>query len=334
MEALEDVLSAVAFLDRLRPDEIARVARRFTVRDLAAGERLTFEPTMDAARLVVVVRGHARIEVEGPAGVLRSELVPGDCHGELRLLSGNLRRTHAEALGPATIATLDRAGLDAVLAEVPVVALPLAEELATELRAEDDLMRQLLELHAERLPPAELADAIDVRRRALARHGARVTRLSPRAIFQRLVVARGAEPPFWMLIGFLVALGGARLVVHLILKYGLEKRLFALVPGVDPNPMHVHHFNYGLVLIGVAGVAALAPLGRRALRVLAFAFGAGAGLVFDEFGLIYNLNPEYAQPSSLISAAIAAALLLQLTYFGRFWAALARRAWLSFRSAR
>ena len=128
-----------------------------------------------------------------------------------------------------------------------------------------------------------------------------MTRLSPRALFNHLVVQRGREPPFWMLLGFLVALGGARLVVGLILKYGLEKRLFALVPGNDPNPMHVHHFNYGLVLIGAAGLAALAPFGRRGLRVLAFAFGVGAGLVFDEFGLIYNLNPEYAQRSSLIA---------------------------------
>jgi hypothetical protein len=280
------------------------------------------------------VHGRVRIEVESPAGALRSDLVPGDCHGELRLLSGNLRREHLEARGPATVALLDRAGLDAVLSDVPIVALPLAEELATEVRAEDDLVRQLLELHAEELPPAELEAAIELRRRALARRGARVTRLSPSALFQRLIVARGAEPPFWMLVGFLVALGGARLVVHLILKYGLEKRLFALVPGVDPNPMHVHHFNYGLILIGTAGLAALLPLGRRALRVLAFAFGAGAGLVFDEFGLIYNLNPEYAQRSSLISAAIVAALLVQLTWFGRFWAALARRTWLGFRSAR
>jgi CRP-like cAMP-binding protein len=334
MAALEEVLSSVAIFDRLRPDEIVRIARRFAVFELAAGARRTFEPTPEEARMVVVVHGRVRLEVESPAGLLKSDLVPGDCHGELRILSGNLRCTHLASERGATIATLDRAGLDAILAEIPVVALPLAEALATEVRAEDDLVRQLLELHAEALPPAELDAAIDMRRRALARRGARVTRLSPRAIFQRLVVARGAEPPFWMLVGFLVSLGGARLVVHLILKYGLEKRLFALVPGVDPNPMHVHHFNYGLILIGLAGLCALVPLGRRALRVLAFAFGAGAGLVFDEFGLIYNLNPEYAQASSLISAAIVAAILVQLTYFGRFWAALARRAWLSFWSAR
>jgi CRP-like cAMP-binding protein len=334
MRAFESVLSCVRFFEGLRPDELARVARRFSLVELAAGEARSFDASLEEARVVIVVRGSVRLTVKSPAGELRSDLIPGDCCGEVGLLTGAPRPMRVHAKRPALIATIDRAGFDAILAEAPVVALPLAEELAVELRLEDDIVRQLLELHAAELPPAELAAAIRARRRALARRGARVTRLSPSALFQHIVVARGAEPPFWMLTGFLIALGGARLVVHLILKYGLEKRLFALVPGVDPNPMHVHHFNYGLILIGASGVAALAPIGRRALRVLAFAFGAGAGLVFDEFGLIYNLNPEYAQPSSLISAGIVAALLVQVTYFGRFWASLARRLWLTFRSAR
>ena len=334
MEVLESVLSGVPFLEGLRPDEIARVARKLSVATLAPGERLAFAAAPEEARLVIVIRGRVHLELDSAAGVRRSDLVPGDCHGELSLLTGHARPVRIAAPHGATVATLDRAGLDAVLAEVPVVALPLAEELATELAAEDDLCRQLLELHAEELPQAELEAAIEARRKEIARRGARVTRLSPSALFHRLVVQRGAEPPFWMLTGFLGALGGARLVVHLILKYGLEKRLFALVPGNDPNPMHVHHFNYGMILIGAAGLAALVPMGRRALRVLAVAFGAGVGLVFDEFGLIYNLNPEYAQRSSLISAAIVAALLVQLTWFRHLWAALARRAWLSLRSAR
>ena len=158
--------------------------------------------------------------------------------------------------------------------------------------------------------------------------------MSPRALFRRLVVEEGAEPPFWMLVGFGASLGLARLVVALILKYKLEKQLFALVPGSDPNPMHVHHFNYGLILLGSAGIAALFPLGRRALRFLALAFGFGCGLVFDEFALLWNLNPEYAQGLSLYAAGIAAVVLVQLAYFRRFWTALARRAWLRVRGAR
>src|SRR5262249_42560484 len=114
----------------------------------------------------------------------------------------------------------------------------------------------------------------------------------------------------------------------------LEKQLFALVPGTDPNPMHIHHFNYGLFLIGIVGLVALVPLGRRALRGLAFVFGLGAGLVFDEFALFWNLNPEYAQELSLVAAGMAAAVLVQLIYFRAFWAALVRRTWFGARGAR
>ena len=214
------------------------------------------------------------------------------------------------------------------------MALPLASELASELRTRNDSVRQLLELHAEHLPTDELVSAVAERRDVIRRRGATVARLSPRALFRWLVVQRGEDPPFWMLVGFLVSLASARLVVHLILRYHLESQLFALVQGKDPNPLHVHHFNYGLVLIGSAGLAALFPLGRKALRLLAFAFGAGCGLVFDEFSLIWNLNPEYAKSSSLIASGAAAAVLAQLAYFRGYWHALARRTWQGLRGWR
>jgi hypothetical protein len=128
-----------------------------------------------------------------------------------------------------------------------------------------------------------------------------------------------------MLVGFVAGLAGARIVVHLILKYNLEKQLFALVQGPDANPMHIHHFNYGLILVGVTGLLALSPTRRRALRSLATAFGLGCGLIFDEFALFWNLNPDYSQGLSLISAAIAFAALIQLVYFRRFWVAFVSR---------
>jgi CRP-like cAMP-binding protein len=333
MEALEGVLGSVSFLEKLRPDEIGRVARRFEIAELAAGEARRFDA--EGSRLVVVVEGRARVAIESAHGAATSALEPGEHHGELGLLTGRARAFTVTARGGAArLALLDRAGLDGVLEDAPIVAEALAREVASELAAVNEASRELVELDAVALPADEIQAALDAKRREVASRRALPRRLSPGALFRRLVTDRGAEPPFWMLAGFFVSLGGARLVVALILKYGLEKRLFALVPGNDPNPMHVHHFNYGLVLVGMAGLAALLPFGRRALRVLAFAFGAGAGLVFDEFGLFWNLNPEYAQASSLIAAAMAAVVLAQLVWFRDFWAALGRRAWLSLGGAR
>jgi len=331
MAELEDVLANLAIFEQLRPDEVGRIAHRFSLARLAAGERS--EARAGHARLVVVVRGEVDVEVVERGATQRAWMAAGDRFGTLGVVTEQAPPFTVVARTPALLAVIDRLGFAAVLDEFPAVALPLARELAQEVAARDDFLRQLLELHAANLPARELRAAIDERTAAHHRRGARVTRSSTRGLFHRLVVQRGAEPPFWMLVGFLVALGLARLVVHLILKYNLESRLFALVPGSGPNPMHVHHFNYGLIMVACAGLAALRPLGRRGLRALAFVFGAGAGLVFDEFALFWRLDPEYSQELSVIAAAIAAAVLLQLVYFRAFWAALARRAWLALRGA-
>ena len=334
MESLESVLANVSLFEGLRADEVGRAARKFVVEELAAGKTRDISDAPEDARLLIVVSGRVALDVQTGGTRGRSILDPGDRYGEMGLLSGYARAMHIEAVEKSAIATIDQQGFDTLLAEFPAIALPLAGEMSRELHAKNDAVRELLELHAEELPKEELAAAVDERRRTSARRGARVARLTPRALFRKLVVQQGAEPPFWILVGFIVSLGLARLVVYMILKYHLEKQLFALVPGNDPNPMHVHHFNYGLLLIGASGLAALLPLGRRALRTLSFTFGFGAGLVFDEFALIWNLNPEYANPSSLIACGIAAAILVQLTYFRRYWSALTRRAFLSLRGGR
>jgi CRP-like cAMP-binding protein len=326
VERFETILCSLSIFENLRKDEVGRLARHFQTARMTAGETLSFGGgDVASARMMVVTFGLVRLDVTSSSGPLASTLEPGDRYGDVALLTGVAHEAKVTARRETQIATIDRAGMDAILAEFPSVALPLAAELARELRVKNQILRELLEIHAAQLSEEQLAAAIRGRRRALATRGARVARLSPRALFRSLVAERGAEPPFWMLTGFILSMSGARLVVALILKYKLEKQLFALVPGHDPNPMHVHHFNYGLILIGASGLAALFPFGRRALRVLAFAFGLGCGLVFDEFALFWNLNPEYAQQLSLIAAAIMVSVLVQLTYFRRFWAALGRR---------
>jgi len=323
-EALESILAGISIFELLRADEIGRVAARFEIQTLAPGDSHVVSP--DTPRMVVLVSGSADLHVEIGDAMSHARLDPGDRWGDVQLLTGHARRGKLLARTESTIALIDRARFDELLAELPAIGLPLARELASFLRSKNDERRQILELHAEGLTGEQLADAIEERKAAGAERGARVSRLGPRALFNRLIVRQGAEPPFWMLIGFLSSLGGARLVVALILKYGLEKRLFALVQGgTDPNPMHVHHFNYGLIVASVSGVASLFPFGRRALRLLAATFGIGMGLIFDEFALIWNLNPEYSQSLSLISAAIAFIALVQLVYFRRFWGSVARR---------
>jgi CRP-like cAMP-binding protein len=325
VQAIEAALGASSLFAQLRPDEIGRIARRFELVTLAQGASREFPATQEQARLIVVVSGLFDAVVDDPAGEVHVRLYPGDRYGEAMLLTGNLQSVRLKANVSSEIAVIDRAGLEQVLAEFPVVALPLAAELANELRTRNDQVRQVAELHLSAKNAAQIGIAIRQLRRTLTLRSARVRRPSTGGLFRRLVVEQGAEPPFWMLLGFVAGLVGARLTVHLILKYKLEKQLFALVAGKDPHPMHIHHFNYGLILVGVTGLVALSPVGRRSFRLLSLMFGLGCGLVFDEFALFWNLNPDYSQGLSLISAAIALVALVQLAYFRRFWVALLGR---------
>lgn len=322
--ALESALATLSLFEPLRADEICRIREDFLCRTLAATEALVAPGAQ--SWFFVVTSGCVQVDIDDPVGHLQFRLRTGDSYGLSGVLSDSSPRATLVAIEASTIAMIDRCGFERVLQSFPAVALPLAREIAIDLRRRNDQLRQALDLQVAGLPAPAAARALSQLKRAMTLRTGGVRRLNTSGLFRRWVVEKGTEPPFWIVIGFGAGLAGSRLVVHAILKYHLEAHLFALVKGADPNPVHIHHFNYGLVLVGVAGLVSLFPNGRRRLRGLSLLYGLGAALVFDEFALFWNLDPNYSQGLSLISAGIAAALLVQLAFFRQFWTALFRRA--------
>jgi CRP-like cAMP-binding protein len=317
---LETALADVNLFGHLRLDEIGRIARKFRCHELS--EQPASTVCSEQPHLYVVLSGLVEARVDDPLGEILLRLRPGDSYGAASVLTGAARPVRLSAIKPSQVALLDRDGLESILHDYPAVALSLVEELAVDLRKRNDQFRRVLELKVAGSPASRVQGAIAHVRKSLGLRSAGVRHVNTRGLFRRWVSSKGAEPPFWMLIGFGLGLAGSRLTVHLILKYHLEKHLFALVAGTDPNPVHIHHFNYGLLIVGITGLVSLLPYGRRALRTLSLFFGVGCALVFDEFALFWNLNPDYSQGLSLISAAIAAVVLIQIAYFRRFWLAL------------
>jgi hypothetical protein len=238
-----------------------------------------------------------------------------------------LERARPGRTGPVTVLLLDRPGLDALTAEFPAIVPPLLTEVARELRWKNNLLREVTIASAEGLSGAQLETVLGHRRRRLGRRHDGLVRRATRSLLRRLLVEPARQPLFWTLLGFVAALATARTVVHEIISSGAQKRFFALIGGGAGNPIHIHHFNYGIALVALTGFAALHPKARRVLRLLAFTFGFGCGLVIDEFALLWNLNPDYYQTSSRIAMVVVGGVLLQVVYVRSVYAELGRRCW-------
>jgi len=106
------------------------------------------------------------------------------------------------------------------------------------------------------------------------------------------------------LFAFILTFIAARTVVFLIMARRIPNMYFFL------RGTHVHHLNYGILLL--AGVGAYLLLGRptgKALSAAALAYGIALALTFDEFGMWLHLGGSYWQRVSVDAVVIVAALL-------------------------
>lgn len=320
LRALESALALLPSFGELRVDERLRAAERFRTVVLEVGGE--HRVSAEAPQLVVVLRGRCELVVSRGAPIA---LFAGDVFGEQEIAVGRGRDEQLRALEPTSLAVLDRAGLDALFDEFPALAPPWVAELARELKWRNDLLREVSLAHAEELPPKALEAILRRRRLNLQRRRSSPVRRATARLVRALFTAPGARPSFWVLVGAVTALTVARTVVAMIIKNGLQKHLFALIGSEVGHPIHVHHFNYGLLLVAITGVAVLVPCTRAALRRLAFVFGFGLGLIVDEFALLWNLNPDYYQASSRIVAGVVLLLIAQVVWFRALYLSLFHR---------
>ena len=108
--------------------------------------------------------------------------------------------------------------------------------------------------------------------------------------FQAQVVHTGRLPLFCFFVAFVAGFGCIRLSVRLV------RAQVRWWPGnFRAGSVHIHHMVFGVVFMGVGGVAELAaPLHSLAWRSgPAALFGLGMALVLDEFALILHLRDVY-----------------------------------------
>jgi hypothetical protein len=133
--------------------------------------------------------------------------------------------------------------------------------------------------------------------------------------FQTQIVQTGRLPLFCFFVTFLLGFGFIRLSARLI-----RARVRWWPGNVIAGKTHVHHMVFGVVFMGIGGVAELAvPLHSLPWRSgPAALFGLGMALVLDEFALILHLRDVYWSNEGRLSidAVFAAAGLTALLLIG------------------
>jgi len=128
--------------------------------------------------------------------------------------------------------------------------------------------------------------------------------------YRELIHNRRKQIPFWVLAGFLPTYVSARFIVAHF------PYLFLHVRGT-----HVHHFTYGFFVLSIIGFISLAT--DKGRRLLAFFYGVGLALAFDEFGMWIKLTDHYNIDASEDIMAWIFAVLIFLVY----GIGIIRRAW-------
>ena len=119
----------------------------------------------------------------------------------------------------------------------------------------------------------------------------------------------GKEIPFIILLTFLATFAASRLITYFF------PGLFLKVRGT-----HVHHFAYGIMLLGIIGYISLTqPRSAQTRLRLSLLYGFALGLAFDEFAMWIQLDDVYKDRTTYDAIVIIFLILLNIIYFEDFW---------------
>ncbi|MEK9132993.1 MAG: hypothetical protein AAB606_04790 [Patescibacteria group bacterium] len=138
-------------------------------------------------------------------------------------------------------------------------------------------------------------------------------------LIDKIILSKRKEIPFIVFFAFLVTFAISRSVAYSI-YYDVVPDFLFFVRTIYIRGIHIHHFNFGIILIAVAGFISLTDTIRKHVRGVAILYGVGLALIMDEFGLLVTLNQDaYWGRRSYDAIIITSVILLNIVYFRGFW---------------
>lgn len=116
--------------------------------------------------------------------------------------------------------------------------------------------------------------------------GALLPTSSLASTYDEVIVDRGEQPLLLMLVAFGLTFGLTRFITH-----SIRSKRFSWLRDIETGDTHIHHLVWGIGLLLISGVLAIAV--QPPLEVTAVLFGVGAALTLDEFALWLHLDDVY-----------------------------------------
>jgi len=138
-----------------------------------------------------------------------------------------------------------------------------------------------------------------------------------KAVLNKLFSSKLKDIPFIVFLSFLITFVVARLYVYITSHDVLELKF--LIDNITIYGVHVHHLNFGIMILVIVGFISLYDLRPLVHRKLAIFYGIGLALTFDEFALWLKLKDDYYASISYDAVIIISVILLNIIYFPDFW---------------
>lgn len=90
-------------------------------------------------------------------------------------------------------------------------------------------------------------------------------------------------------------------------------------PDLYVKGYHIHHLNYGIFILAVAGISALFFLNTKNRLKIGVLYGIGLALTFDEFGMWLKLENDYYTRLSYDTMIVISIVLASAVYVPSFW---------------
>jgi CRP/FNR family transcriptional regulator, cyclic AMP receptor protein len=137
------LLSMVDVLEPLSKEELEELARRCPDREIEAGEFL-YTPGDSNERLFALKRGKVRIYRVSQGSEITLDMVDeGTMFGEMALTGQHLRESHAQAMEPSLVLSMERDDLEHIISKNPEVGLRVAQLLSERLRLYENRVEDL-----------------------------------------------------------------------------------------------------------------------------------------------------------------------------------------------